>query len=256
MGAGHGHALYLHEHSVVHRLAPQVKVVAAFAYVAAVALTPREAVGAFAVDAVALGAVVRLARVPARFLLPRMVVVAPFLALALLLPFVAVGNEVEVLGVPLSVEGLWGGFNLAVKALLGVATSLTLAATTEVPRLLRGLERLRVPAILTQIAGFMVRYLEVVVGELRRQHVAMTARGYDPRWLWQARAIAASSGTLFVRSYERGERVHAAMLARGYDGVMPPPLDEVVASPRQWAASLILPLVPATGAALALTVLS
>ena len=253
MGAGHAHALYLHEHSVVHRLAPQVKVVAAFAFVTAVALTPREAVWAFGIDAVALGAVVRLARVPAGFLLPRMAVVAPFLALAVLLPFVAVGRQVDVVGVPLSVEGLWGGFNLAVKALLGVATSLTLAATTEVPRLLRGLERLRVPGILTQIAGFMVRYLEVVVGELRRQRVAMTARGYDPRWLWQARAIAASSGTLFVRSYERGERVHAAMLARGYDGVMPPPLDEVIASARQWGAALCFPLVPSVCAVLAVT---
>ncbi len=26
------------------------------------------------------------------------------------------------------------------------------------------------------------------------------------------------TGTLFIRSYERGERVYAAMLARGFDG--------------------------------------
>lgn len=254
MGARHPHALYFHEHSPVHRLAPHVKVVAAFTFVFAVAVTPREAVWAFALDALAIALVIRLARVPLRFVLPRMLVVAPFLGVAALLPFVAVGERIEVLGVPLVVEGLWGAVNVAAKALLGVTTSITLAATTEVPRLLRGLSRLRVPAVLTQIATFMVRYLEVVAGELGRQRVAMVARGHDPRWLWQLRPIAASVGTLFVRSYERGERVHAAMLARGYDGTMPPPLDEPEVGPRQWLAAMSLPAVGVAGAAVALVV--
>jgi cobalt/nickel transport system permease protein len=243
MGAGHAHALYVHEHSPVHRLPPEVKVAAAFTFVASVAVTPREAMWAFGVYAVTLSTLVRIARVPVRFLLTRLVVIVPFLLVALLLPFVAVGERVEVLGIPLAVEGLWGAWNVAAKATLGASTSLLLAATTEVPLLLRGLERLRVPAVLTQIAAFMVRYLEVVVGEVQRQRVAMTARGYDPRWLWQSRAIAASAGTLFIRSYERGERVHAAMLARGYAGTMPPPLDEAATSARHWLAASLLPLV-------------
>ena len=53
--------------------------------------------------------------------------------------------------------------------------------------------------------------------------VARQSRGYDPRWLWQARAVASSAGTLFVRSFERGERVHLAMVSRGYAGAMPGP---------------------------------
>ena len=35
---------------------------------------------------------------------------------------------------------------------------------------------------------------------------------------WRARIAGNLIGTLFVRSIERSERVHAAMLARGYDG--------------------------------------
>jgi cobalt/nickel transport system permease protein len=46
----------------------------------------------------------------------------------------------------------------------------------------------------------MVRYLEVLAGELGRMRTAMTARGYDPRWLWQVRPIASSAGALFIRS--------------------------------------------------------
>lgn len=253
MGAGHTHPLYVHEHSRVHRLAPHVKIVAAFGFVLAVAVTPPEAVWAFAVDAVALAAVIRIARVPYRFVLARLVVIAPFVGAALLLPFVASGDRVEVFGLALAVDGLWGTWNVLAKASLGAATSITLAATTEVPRLLKGFDRLRVPPVLTQIATFMVRYLEVVTGELQRQRTAMVARGHDPRWLWQVRPIAASLGTLFVRSYERGERVHAAMLARGYDGGMPD-LEPVVAVERDWWTVVPFPLVAAVLAVVALVV--
>ena len=74
------------------------------------------------------------------------------------LPLVGQGERVEVLGVALSVEGLWAAWNIVAKGTLGVATSVILAATTPVPELLRGLERLRLPAAFTTIAGFMVRY--------------------------------------------------------------------------------------------------
>jgi cobalt/nickel transport system permease protein len=84
-----------------------------------------------------------------------------------------------------------------------------------------GLERLRVPPAFTAIGALAVRYLMVVLDELRRVNTARTARADDARWLWQARAVAQSTGTLAVRCLNRGERVHGAMLARGWDGRMP-----------------------------------
>ncbi len=242
MGAGHAHALHVDGHSPVHRLAPEAKVVAVFAFVVAVALTPREALWAFGLDALALLAVARVARIPLRFLFTRMLVVLPFVLFALLLPFIAEGERTTVLGVSVAVEGLWGMATILSRSLLGVAASVLLAATTEVPRILRGLERLRVPPVLTAIAAFMLRYLEVIAGELGRMRRAMTARGYDPRWLWQAKPIAAGAGALFIRSYERGERVHAAMLARGWDGRMPDLIDDRAAA-ADWGRAALLPAV-------------
>lgn len=221
MGAGHTHALYVHEHSLVHRMAPEAKLVAALLIVTSIAVTPPQAVWAFALFALGLATVIRLARLPFRFVLVRLAVVLPFLLFALLIPFIAGGEQIEVLGVSLSREGLWGMWNVFAKATLGAATSIVLAGTTEIAEMLRGMTVLRVPPALTAIAMFMVRYLVVVSNELTRMRVAMTARGYDPRWLWQAKPIAASAGALFIRSYERGERVHGAMLARGYTGTMP-----------------------------------
>lgn len=246
MGAGHTHTLHVHGHTRVHRLAPHVKVAATLAFVSGVALTPRTTLWPYAVDAAVLAVVVRAAGLPARFVATRALVVLPFVAVALLVPFVASGDRVDVLGVPVSAEGLRSAGHILAKALLGVTASIVLAATTELPRILAGLDRLRVPPVLTQIAGFMLRYLEVVTGELRRMRTSMTARGYDPRWIGQARPIAAASGALFVRSYERGERVHRAMLARGYAGTMPP-LHDDTATTGEWAGALA----PAAAALLA-----
>jgi cobalt/nickel transport system permease protein len=119
-----------------------------------------------------------------------------------------------------------------------------------VPELLRGLERLRLPAALTSVAAFMVRYADVIVDEVRRMRIARISRGYDPRWIWQARAVAASAGTLFIRSYERGERVYLAMVSRGYSGAMPV-LQDLAATRAQWLAALSVPAAAALVAATA-----
>jgi cobalt/nickel transport system permease protein len=186
VGAGHAHSLYVHGHTRVHDLPPHVKVAAAVAFVFAVAVTPRSTLWPYAVDAVVLAAVVRAAGLRPGFVATRAMVVLPFVGFALLIPFVASGERVDVLGVSVSEEGLRSAAHVLAKALLGVTTSVVLAATTELPRILSGLDRLRVPPVLTQIAGFMLRYLEVVAGELRRMRTSMTARGYDPRWIGRA----------------------------------------------------------------------
>ena len=102
-----------------------------------------------------------------------------------------------------------------------VLASLTLAATTEAPDVLRGLQRLRMPEEIVQIMGFMIRYLDVVTAELSRMMIAMRSRGCDPKSPRHWPTLARAMGALFIRSYERGERVHLAMLSRGYDGRLP-----------------------------------
>lgn len=102
-----------------------------------------------------------------------------------------------------------------------MAATVVLASTTAVPQLITGFERLRVPRALTAIGAFMIRYLDVVTGELQRMRVARESRGDRARWLWQAKAVGAGAGALFVRSHERGERVFLAMESRGYTGTLP-----------------------------------
>ncbi len=243
MGVGHG--LYRDGASPVHRLPPQVKIVAALATVVAVVATPREAVWAVAAFAVLLAGVAAVAQVPAGWLARRVLIEVPFVLLAVLLPFVEGGERVSWLGLSLSVDGLYGGWNILVKGTLGVVTSLLLAATTSGRELLLGLERLRMPPLLVQIATFMLRYLDVIAGNARAMRIARISRCHDPRFLWQAKAFATSIGALFLRSFERGERVYVAMLSRGYTGSLPR-LGETPTRRGQWAAALALPAAAAT----------
>ncbi|MCC5032967.1 cobalt ECF transporter T component CbiQ [Streptomyces sp. WAC 00631] len=240
MGAGHAHKLYRHGHSAVHRLPPHCKIAAAFGFVLAVVATPREVFWAFGAYALLLAATAAAARVPAGFLLKRMLVEVPFVAFAVLMPFVAEGERTEVLGLSLSVSGLWGAWNILVKGTLGVAASVLLASTTELRELLLGLQRLRMPPMLVQIASFMIRYGDVITDEMRRMRIARLSRGFEARGIRHWGVLAKSAGALFIRSYERGERVHLAMVSRGYTGTMPV-IDEVTATRSQWARAAALP---------------
>ena len=218
MGSPHGHKLHYHGHSWLHRLPAHVKLVALVSFMITVVATPREWFGAFGLYLLLLLTLVALSQVPPTYLARRMVVEVPFVVFALVLPFVATGPRTEVLGLSVSEHGLLGAWGLLAKGTLGVLASLLLAATTEPRALLAGLERLRMPPLLVQIMGFMIRYLDVVADELWRMHVARQSRGFRARDPRQWPVLARSLGVLFIRSYERGERVHLAMLSRGYDG--------------------------------------
>ncbi|WP_372440419.1 cobalt ECF transporter T component CbiQ [Actinokineospora baliensis] len=195
--------------------------VAAVAGALCVVTTPRDRFWAFGLYLALLAGVWVFARIPPGWLAKRALIELPFVVLALVFPFVAGGPTVYVLGLTLSEHGLLSGWNILVKGTLGVLISLTLAATTMPGELIVGLQRLRVPKMVVTIATLMLRYLDVIAAEARRMRIARICRGHDPRFLWQVGATARGIGTLFIRSYERGERVHLAMVSRGWNGSMP-----------------------------------
>jgi cobalt/nickel transport system permease protein len=250
VGAGHGGSLtarYLAGTSPVHRLSPHVKLVAGLVFALVVVATPVHADWAPVAYAGYLVAVLTVAAIaglrPGR-LMRSLLIEIPFVAFALMLPFVTGGPRTEVLGLSVSESGLQTAGGLLAKATLSVLAATVLAATTEPRELLRGLEQLRLPSGLVQILGFMIRYADVVGGELHRMRVARESRAFDGRRRGALRVLGATAGALFIRSYERGERVHLAMLSRGYTGRLP--TGPVAAAPAQaWVAAMCLPLAAA-----------
>ncbi|GAA1518953.1 cobalt ECF transporter T component CbiQ [Kribbella lupini] len=216
-----GDGLLVPTGSLVHRLPAQVKIVALLLFVLAVVSTPAGVFWAFGLYGVLIVGCVALARLPAATVLRRLAVETPFIVFALLLPFVATGPQVDVLGVSLSSSGVLGAWNVLAKGTLGVVAAIVLSASTGPRDLLAGLERLRLPSTLVAILSFMVRYLSVVSDDLQRMRIARESRGYAGGRAGHLRAVAGGVGALFVRSFERGERVHLAMQSRGYTGRLP-----------------------------------
>lgn len=221
MGAGHAHPLYRTGVSRVHRAPTEVKLICLVIFVFAVVATPRDMFWPYAVYAVVLLGVWRLADIGLRWMLPRMLIEVPFVVLAVLLPFSEGGARIEAVGLSLSVPGLYAAWGIVVKGTLGVAASLTFAATTRPSALPLALARLGMPATLTPVIVMMLRYTDLLSSEIRRMQIARSARGDSPRMIHQVGAIAKGVGALFLRSYERGERVHLAMASRGFTGTVP-----------------------------------
>ncbi len=233
--------LLIARHSVVHHLPAEVKLVAMLSFVFLVVLTPLGQWWAFGVYALLIIAVIAAAKLPPGRVVKRMVIEVPFVIFAILMPFFSAGPYVEYFGLQLSEAGLIAGFGLLCKGTIGVLSSVTLAATTPMRDLLSGLTRLKVPTLLVEIAGFMVRYVDVIVDEMRRMKIARQSRGYFERGIRSWPVIARSAGALFIRAYERGERVHLAMLSRGYNGKLPS-YSLAIATKAQWVTGLLLPM--------------
>ncbi|HEX5621687.1 MAG TPA: cobalt ECF transporter T component CbiQ [Solirubrobacteraceae bacterium] len=208
--------------SAVHRLDPRAKIVGLAGITVVGVSTPPRLWPVLAACALALATIAAVGRVSPRVIWTRARVVLPLvLFVAVFVPFVRGGEQVDLGPVDVSREGLTTFFAVSSKALIGTVSAVLLAATTSFPDVLHGLERMRAPRLLTLIAAFMYRYLFVITGEVRRMRVALASRGYRPRHALQAAALGRVAIALFLRTFERGERVYVAMLARGYTGTTP-----------------------------------
>jgi cobalt/nickel transport system permease protein len=208
--------------SPVHRLDPRAKLLGLAGVTLVAVSTPLRAWPAFVACALALAAVAVVGRVGPRVLWSRARVVLPLvLFVGVFVPFVRGGDRVSLGVFSVSEAGLATFAAVSVKASIGTLSAVLLGATTAFPDVLHGLERMRAPRLLVLIAGFMYRYLFVIVDETRRMRTALAARAYRPRHALQAAAIGRVVIAMFLRTYDRGERVYVAMLARGYGGTMP-----------------------------------
>ena len=127
---------------------------------------------------------------------------------AAFIPFFRGGEVVASLG-PLDVsrEGLEVLGSVAAKATIGTVSAVLLGATTSVPAIIRGLEAMRVPRLLTLIAAFMYRYLFVIAEELRRMRSALASRAYRPRNVLQV-GRARTDGHRAVPAHLLARRAH------------------------------------------------
>jgi cobalt/nickel transport system permease protein len=212
--------------SPLHRADPRLKLVSTLATILTITLVPVGGFIALLVVFVALTAAAITAGLGVLRLARGAIIAAPFLLAAVPLIFIRQGSPLGSIG-PLTISGeglvLFG--TIAMKSWLSVQVALLMTYTTPFHDLVDALRDLRVPRILVAIIGFMYRYLAVMGEEATRMLRARAARSAGTAGTrsggslaWRARVTGQMVGSLFLRSYERSERIYAAMQARGFEG--------------------------------------
>lgn len=211
-----------------HQLAPRMRVICALCLVFAITLTPHGYWISWGCYALGIAGLIGLSQVTLMTLLQRVAIEASFVSVVLLGTLFRKGGEVLwQWGIfQVTSEGLLILGSVTVKALLCLTVLNVLVLTTSVSSLLQALTALRMPPLLVAIFASMYRYITVLVNEFTTMRRAALSRNLMNRPQGQRLVIGNMIGSLFIRSYNRGERIHHAMLSRGYQGT--PALTEII----------------------------
>ncbi len=221
---------YHETESFLHRLDPRVKVVVTGAFILSNALLPDGAWIAFGFSWLFLLFANALSSLGIGFTFKRSLVALPFALIAITILFSMPGKPLTsfhflMWDFTVTDVGLLRFVSILIRSWLSVQMAILLVSVARFPDLVHALEHLRVPAILTTIIAFLYRYLFVLADEVFRlmraresRAAAAPGRRSGRSAVWRAGVAGHMAGQLFLRSYERSDRVYNAMLARGYAG--------------------------------------
>jgi cobalt/nickel transport system permease protein len=124
-------------------------------------------------------------------------------------------------GIHIYAESVEFAVILLVKFIVCVSAIILLSSTTKLHDMLGGAGRMGLPPEFALTFGMMIRYLFVFGYIYRKINESLTTRCFDPfnsalSYRYRMKQIGYTVGTIFIRSYEQGERVYTSMLCRGY----------------------------------------
>ncbi len=221
---------YHEKESFLHRLDPRVKALVTVIFIVSNALLPDGAWLAFVFSWIFLLAANLLSQLGIGYTLKRSLVALPFALIAVTVLFSIPGKpfftfQLFTSHFVITDAGFLRFVSILIRSWLSVQMAILLVAVTRFPDLIHALEHLKVPAILTTIIAFLYRYLFVLTDEVFRLIRARESRSAASAGnragggvLWRARVAGNMAGQLFLRSYERSDRIYNAMLSRGYSG--------------------------------------
>ncbi len=222
-----------YKNSPIHRLDPRVKLLFTLAIIIYVVSLPRvheKNMVRLPVIEVYLLLLVLAAGLDLKYFFLRILAILPFgLGIALIQPFLRpsfIENYTPYpldlpLGLSITYEGLAFGSSLIVKFLVCITAIVLLSSTTRLRDMVAAADRTGIPREFTLLLSMMVRYLFLFWSVFKRIRVAQQTRLFDiwnkdvPR-RWVIEQVGNSMSSIFIRSYEQGERTYISMLCRGY----------------------------------------
>lgn len=125
------------------------------------------------------------------------------------------------LGINVYLESVEFSIILLIKFLVCISFIILLSSTTTMQNLLTGARRLGLPPEFALVIGLMIRYLFVFADIFERVSNVFKTKCFNSLdrslpYMYRLRILGYTVGTIFLRSYEQGERTYISMLCRGY----------------------------------------
>ena len=222
---------YAYRDSIMHRLDARVKIIVSFAAIIAMVSIPYSPI-VFTVGVVFFIFFIMLwvlTRLSPLVYIKRALLIIPLWGIVILFqvflknPYYSVYTTVATLpfGINIYAESIQFAFILFVKFIITISFVILLSSTTKVQDMLDGGRRLGLPAEFALALGMMIRYLFVFGYMYRKIIQTLETKAFNPfdrnlPYRYRVRQIGYTIGTMFIRSYEQGERVYTSMLCRGY----------------------------------------
>ena len=189
----------------LHKLNAKTKIILLFAILLLIIFSPIRHFTLFLFYGLAVAALIYLSRVPLRFIFKRVAEIAPFIII------ISISTLFKKQGYILFL-------NCTVKAILAIVLILIASSTTRFSHLLETLRQFKVPNIFIHLLSFMYRYSFLLEDEFLRISRAYQSRNINNKDNFsKVKILSNILGTIFIRTYERAERVYLAMCSRGYD---------------------------------------
>lgn len=209
--------------SPVHSLDPRVKIILALLILISIVVTPNGRFIDFVFYAPLLVLLLLLSHIPLVSILKRMLVILPLVILiGFGLPFMSPGKTLIsfTLIKPITITdvGIFNFFSVVIKATLAIWVMTLLTSTTRFRDLVSGMQKLKFPVIFTSLLGFMYRYIFLIIDELEKENIGRRARSFGAAPCLAMKGFGWMISSVFIRSFDRAERIYQSMCTRGFDG--------------------------------------
>lgn len=189
----------------LHKLNAKVKVIFLFIFLLLIIFSPIRYIALFLLYGLAVIVLIYLSKVPISFIFKRVIEIAPFIII------ISVSSLFKKQGYILFL-------NCLTKAILAIVLILIVSSTTKFNHLLEALRQLKIPQLFIHLLSFMYRYSFLLEDQFLRASRAYESRNINNKNNFKKVKILSNIlGTIFIRTYERAERLYLAMCARGYD---------------------------------------
>ena len=203
--------------SFFHRLDPRAKIITALLTLIIVISETPDGIKHFYVYFILIFLAIAVSKIPFSFIAKRTLLILPFILItAASIPFSSwLTNDYA------DRQSIILALLVTLKAVFAVLLLTLLTSVEKFHVLLAGFRKLKMPAIFGIISALMYRYIFILIDELHRTRFARESRTPGDYKINRFKIYGSQAAVIFLRSWERADKVYHSMLARGFNGNFP-----------------------------------